>query len=161
MTVLGHRKYQYLFCRENSGEDNLRARMPIIIFSCKSTSRKIALVPLKTYKNVLKTTKTTATKKKNRRRHNDDIHDEDVVNRQPSPHPIPTIILPKAFLHAPNMFKPVSHSGSRNNTSSTVLNFKNVVSSMRSCPKTQALSLKVFFYNYVSVHCPKTQALSL
>ena len=47
-----------------------------------------------------------------------------------------------------------------NNTSSVVLNFKNVVYSMRSCPKTQALSLKVF-YHYISVHCPKTQALPL
>ena len=47
-----------------------------------------------------------------------------------------------------------------NNTSSTVLNFKFVVHSMRSCPKIQALSLKVF-YHYIFEHCPKTQALSL
>ena len=91
------------------------------------------------------------------RRHNDDIHDEDV---EPSPHPMPPIILPQAFLHAPNTFKPVSHIGAMNNTSSSVLNFKNVVYSMRSCPKTQVLSLKVF-YHYIFVHCPKTQALSL
>ena len=73
---------------------------------------------------------------------------------------MPPIILRQAFLHAPNTFKPVSHIGAMNNTSSTVLNFKNVVYSMRSCPKTQALSLKVL-YHYISVHCPKTQALSL
>ena len=79
-----------------------------------------------------------------RRRHNDDIHDEDVENKQPSPHPMPLIILPQAFLHAPNTFKPVSDIGAMNNTRSTVLNFKNVVYSMRSCPKTQALSLKAF-----------------
>ena len=72
---------------------------------------------------------------------------------------MPPIILPQAFLHAPNTFKPVSHIGAMNNTSSTVLNFKNVVYSMRSCPKTQALSLKVFHY-YISVHCPQTQASS-
>ena len=79
-----------------------------------------------------------------RRRHNDDIHDEDVENQQPSPHPMPPISLPQAFLHAPNTFKPVSHIGVMNNTSSTVLNFTNVVYSMRSLPKTQALSLNVF-----------------
>ena len=65
-------------------------------------------------------TKTTATtkkkKKKNktkkkRRRHKDDILDEDVENQQPSPHPMPPIILRQAFLHAPNTFKPVSHIG--------------------------------------------------
>ena len=88
------------------------------------------------------------------------IHDEDVENQLPSPHPVPSIILPQAFLHTPNTFKPVSHIGAMNNTSSTSLNFKNVVYSMRSCPKTQALSLKVF-YHYISVHCPKTEALSL
>ena len=95
-----------------------------------------------------------------RRRHNDDIHDEDVENQQPSPHPMPSIILPQTFLHAPHTFKPVSHTGIMNNTSSTVLNFTNVVCSMRSCPKTQALSLKVF-YHYISVYCPKTQALTV
>ena len=67
---------------------------------------------------------------------------------------MPPIILPQAFLHAPNTFKPVSHIGTMNNTSSTVLNFKNVVHSMRSCPKTQALSLKGFYHN-ISVHRPK------
>ena len=99
-------------------------------------------------------------RKKKRRRHNDDIHDEDVGNQQPSQHPMPPIILPQAFLHAPNTLKPVGHIGAMNNTSSTVLNFKNVVYSMRSCPKTQALSLYVF-YCYISVHRPKIQALSL
>ena len=103
--------------------------------------------------------KTKATKKG--RRHNDYIHDEDVENQQPSPHPMPPIILPQAFLQAPNTFKPVSHIGAMNNTSSTVLNFKNVVYRMRPCPKTQALSLKVFFTIIISVHCPKTQDLSL
>ena len=81
---------------------------------------------------------------KKRRRHNDDIHDEDVENQQPSPHPMPPIILPHAFVHAPNTFKLVSHIGAMNNTSSTVLKSQNVVYSMRSCPKTQALSQKVF-----------------
>ena len=95
-----------------------------------------------------------------RRRHYDDIHVEDVENQQPSPHPMPPAILPQAFLHAPNTFKPVSHIGVMNNTSSTVLNFTKVVYSMRLCPKTQALSLNVV-YHYVSVHYPKTQALSL
>ena len=95
-----------------------------------------------------------------RRRHNDDIHDKDVENQQPSPHPMPPIILPQAFLHAPNTFKPVSHIGVMNNASSTVLNFTNVVYSMRLCPKTQALS-QTIFYLYISVHYPKTQALSL
>ena len=70
------------------------------------------------------------------RRHNDYIHDEDVENQQPSPHPMPPIILPQAFFHAPNTFKPVIHITAMNNTSSTVLNFKNVVYSMRSYPKT-------------------------
>ena len=69
--------------------------------------------------------------------------------------------------------------GVMNNTSSTVLNFINVVYSMRSCTKSQALCLYIFltlyvrtlsqnpsfistsFYHYISVHCPKTQALSL
>ena len=124
--------------------------------------------------------KDDSNKKKKRRRHNDDIYDEDVENQQPSPHPMPPIILPQAFLHAPNTFKPVSHIGAINNTSCAVLNFKNVVYSMRSCPKTQALALKVFlplyyrtlsqnpsfiskrfFHRYISVHCPKTQALFL
>ena len=72
------------------------------------------------------------------------IHDEDVENQQPSSHPMPLIILPQTFLHAPNTFKPVSHIGAMNITSSAVLNFKNVVYSMHSCPRTQALSLKVF-----------------
>ena len=146
------------------------------------------MVPLKRYENVPKTgrawcsdttTKTTATKK-NRRRHNDDIYDEDVENQQPSPHPMPLIILPQVFIHAQNTFlKPVSLTGAMNNTSSTVLNFKNMVYIMRSCPKTQTLSLQVFailfsyivpkpklylykfFYHYISVQCPKIQALSL
>ena len=64
-------------------------------------------------------TKTTAGKW---RRHNDDNHDKDVENQQPTPHPMPPIILPQAFLHAPNTFKPVCHIGAR--TSSTVLNLK-------------------------------------
>ena len=93
------------------------------------------------------------------RRHNDDIHDKDIENQQPSPHPMPPIVLPQAFLHAPNTFKPVSHIAANNNTRSTVCNFKNVVYNMRSCPKPQTLSLKIF-YHYISVHCPKTQALS-
>ena len=54
----------------------------------------------------------------------------------------------------------VSHIGVMNNTSSTVLNFTNGVYSMRSCPKTQALSLKVL-YRYISVYCLKAQVLSL
>ena len=83
-----------------------------------------------------------------RRRHNDDIHDEDVENQQPSPHPMPHVILPQIFLYAPNTFEPVIHIGAMNNTSSTVLNFKNMVYSMRSCPKTQALYLKVFLPLY-------------
>ena len=109
-----------------------------------------------------------------RRRYNDDIHDKDVENQQPSPHPMPPIIF-----FAPNTFQPVSHIGVLNNTSSTVINFTNVVYSMRSYPKTQVLSLKVFyhciyihcakaqalslkgFYGYISVHCPETQAFSL
>ena len=118
-----------------------------------------------------------------RRRHNDDIHDEDVENQQPSPHPMPTIILPQAlnFLHAPNTFKPVSYIGDMNNTSSTVLNLKKKRGLQHAfmsqnpsfisksffyhyisvhCPKTQALYLLGFF-PYISVHCPKTQALSL
>ena len=97
---------------------------------------------------------------------------------------MPPIILPQAFFHAPNTFKPVGHTDAMNNTSSKVLNFKNVVYSRRSCPKTHALCLsfiaksflplhfrtlspnpsfisKSFFYHYISVHCPKTQALSL
>ena len=76
------------------------------------------------------------------RRHNNGIHDEDVENQQPSsPHPMSPIILPKAFLYAPNTFKPVCHIGAMNNTSSTVLDCKNVVYSMCTCPKTKALSL--------------------
>ena len=50
-------------------------------------------------------------KKKKRRRHNDDIHDEDVENQQPPPQAMPPIILPQAFLYAPNTFKPVGHIG--------------------------------------------------
>ena len=73
---------------------------------------------------------------------------------------MPPIILPQAFLHAQNTFKTVSHIGNVNNTSSIVLNFKNVVYSMRSCPETQALSLTEF-YQYISVYCSNTQALSL
>ena len=73
--------------------------------------------------------------KKKRRRHNDDIHDEDVENQQPPPHPMPPIILLQAFLHAPNTFKPASHV-----LVLLILNFKNVVYSMRSCPETQAES---------------------
>ena len=92
-----------------------------------------------------------------RKRHNDDIHDEDVENQQPSPHPKLPIILPQAFLHAPNTFKPASHIGVMNNTSYTVLNFTNAVYSMRSYPETQTLSLKAFKH-YISVHCPKTRA---
>ena len=145
----------------------------------------ITLGSLKTYKMSLKQvalsvlTPRRRRAQQKRRRHSDDIHDQDVENQQPSPHPIPPIILPQAFLHAPNMFKPVSHIGAMNNTSSTVLNFKIVVYSIRSCPKTQALSLKVFtiifpyivpkpklylykfFYYYISVHLSKTQAVSL
>ena len=59
---------------------------------------------------------------KKRRRHNDDIDDGDVENQQPSPQPMPPIILPQAFLYASNTFKPVSHIGAMNNTSSAVLN---------------------------------------
>ena len=44
---------------------------------------------------------------------------------------MPPIILPQAFLHYPNTFKPVSHTGVMKNTSSTVLNFTNVVYSMQ------------------------------
>ena len=95
-----------------------------------------------------------------RRRHNDDIHDEDVGNQRPSPHPMPPIISPQALLHAPNTFKLVSDIGAMNNTSSTVLNFKTWFTACVHVPKTQALSLKVF-YHYVSAHCPKTQTLSL
>ena len=76
------------------------------------------------------------------------IHDEDVENQQPSSHPMPPTILPQAFLHAPNTFKPVTHIGAMNNTSSTLLNFKNVVYSMRSCPKTQALIFQCFLPLY-------------
>ena len=56
------------------------------------------------------------------KRQNDDIHDEDVENQQPSPHPMPPIILPHAFLHVPNTFKPVCHTDDMNNTRFTVLN---------------------------------------
>ena len=76
------------------------------------------------------------------------IHDEDLENQQPSPHPMPPIILPQAFLHAPNTFKPVSHIGAMNNTSSTVLSFKNVVYSMRSGPKPKRY-LEKFFFNII------------
>ena len=48
------------------------------------------------------------------RRHNHDIYDEDVENQQPSPHQMQPIILPQAFLHAPNTFKQVSHIGAMN-----------------------------------------------
>ena len=76
-------------------------------------------------------------------------------------------------------FKPLCHTSAMINAISTVLNFKTVVYSMRSCPKTQALSLKIvciifpynvpkpmlyllrLFYHFISVHCLKTQALSL
>ena len=80
----------------------------------------IILVPLKTYKNVPETDSAKMTAAK-RRSHDDDIHDEDVENQQPSPHPMPPIILPQAFLHDPNTFKPVSHIGAMNYTSSTVI----------------------------------------
>ena len=108
-------------------------------------------MPLKTYKNVLKRvalsvlTPRRRRQQQKRRRHNEDIHDEDVENQQHSPHPMPPIILPQVFLYAPNTFKPVSQISAMTNTSSTLLNSKNVFYSMRSCPKTQALSLKVFF----------------
>ena len=46
-----------------------------------------------------------------RRRHNHDIHDEDVEKQQPPPQPMPPIILPQAFLYAPNTFKAVCHIG--------------------------------------------------
>ena len=122
---------------------------------------------------------TATKKKKKRRRHNDDIHDKDIENQQPSPHPMPPIILPQAFLHASSTFKPVSHIGAMKNTSSTVLNFKTWFKACIHVLKTKALSLKAFlplyfhtlsqnpnfifisFYQYISVHCHKTQALSL
>ena len=83
-----------------------------------------------------------------RSRHNDDIHDEDVENQQPSPHPMSLIILPQAFRYAPNTFKSICHIGTMNNTSYTVLNFKNMVCSMCTCPKSQYLSLDFFFNLY-------------
>ena len=97
-------------------------------------------------------------KKKKRRRYNGDIHDENVENQQPSPHPKPSIILPQAFLHDPNTFKSVSHISATNNTSSTVLNVKNVDYSMSQNP---SFIPKSFFYHYISLHCPITQAISL
>ena len=71
-------------------------------------------------------------------------YDEDIENQQPSPHPMPPIILRKAFLHAPNTFKPVNHIDAMNKKSSTVLNFKTLFTAYVHVPKTQALSLKVF-----------------
>ena len=93
---------------------------------------------------------------KQRRRHNDDIHDEDVENQEPSPQPMPPIILPQAFLHAPNTFKTSKSHLCYEQYELYSIEFQNVVYSMRSCPNTQALSLKVF-YHYISVHRPKTQ----
>ena len=69
------------------------------------------------------------------------IHDEDVENQQPSPHPMPPIILPQVFFHAPNTFEPVIQTGAMNSMSSTVLYFNTVVYSTRSCPKTKVVSL--------------------
>ena len=90
--------------------------------------------------------------KQKRRRHNDCIHDE-----QPSPHPMPPFILQQAFLHAPYTFKLVNQIGAMNNTSSTVLNLKNGVYSMRSCPKTQALSLESCLTSYLRALSQKTK----
>ena len=97
-------------------------------------SRKRVALSVQTPRRRRQQQKKKKKKKKKRRRHNDDIRDEDVENQKPSPHPMPPIILPQAFLHAPNRFKPVSHIGAMNKTSSTVLNFKNVVYIVRSCP---------------------------
>ena len=72
----------------------------------------------------VQTSRRRGKQRKKRRRHNDDINYEDVENQQPSQHPMPPIILPQTFLHTPNTFKPLSHIGAMNNTSSTVLNFK-------------------------------------
>ena len=79
-----------------------------------------------------------------RRGHNDDIHDEEVKKPTTLTTPNATDHLATGISSCLHTFKPVSHIGAMNNTSSTVLNFKNVVYSMRSCPKTQALSSKGF-----------------
>ena len=94
--------------------------------------------------------------KQKRRRHNDCIHDE-----QPSPHPMPPFILQQAFLHAPYTFKLVNHIGAMNNTSSTVLNLKNGIYSMRSCPKTQALSLEGCLTSYLRALSQNPSVISI
>ena len=75
---------------------------------------------------------------------------------------MPPIILPRAFLYAPNTFKPVSHIGAINNTSSTVLNLKKkrgLLHAFRS--QNSSFISKSFFYHHISVNFPKTQAFYL
>ena len=109
---------------------------------------------------------------KKQRRHKDDIHDEDLENQQLSPHPMPPIVLPQAFLHAPNTFKAVSHISAMNNTSFSVLNFKTWFTACAHVPNPSFISISFFtiifpffspnpsfisisFYHYIYVHCPK------
>ena len=62
---------------------------------------------------------------------------------------MPQIILPQVFLHAPNTFKPVSHIGSMNNTSSTVLNFKTWFTACVHVPKP-----KLYLYKFFNIIFP-------
>ena len=71
---------------------------------------------------------------------------------------MPPIILPQAFFQAPNTFKPVSHVGAMNNTSSIKFQKRGLQHAFMS--QNQSF-VCISFYRYISVHCPKTQALSL
>ena len=84
-----------------------------------------------------------------RMRHNDDIHDEDVENQQPSLQPMPPIILTQAFLYAPNTFKPVCHICAMSNTSSTVLDCKTWFTTCVHVPKP-----KLYLYNFFTIIFP-------
>ena len=72
--------------------------------------------------------------------------------------------MPPALLHVPNAFKPVSHIGSMNNTSSTVLNFKNVVYSMRFMsqnPSFFSLSFFTIIFPYIQYIVPNPSFISI
>ena len=98
-----------------------------------------------------------------RRRHNDDIHDKNVENQQPSPHPIPSIILPQAFFHDPNTFKSVSHISATNNTSSTVLNFKTWFTTCVHVPKSKLYLYEIFYiiFAYIVIKPEQSRASQL